>query len=76
MNNPLTQLCLFSDQVMEAMEEQPPPPPAADPQFENPSWLAWQLMIGEGLRGKAWRVHRRMFFRGKKRNRTRIATNN
>jgi hypothetical protein len=74
MNNPFTQLCLFNDQVMQSMEEQPPKL-AADPQFENPAWLAWQLMIGEGLRGKSWRAHRRMFFSGKKR-RSRLQCNN
>lgn len=59
---PLLQLCLFDEQVMQQMIEQPADERPADPRLiaGDSNYLQWQLVIGEALRGEAWRRHRAM----------------
>lgn len=64
---PLPQLCLFDEKQMDEMIEPPPEKPADPlPVDPDPGWIQWQLLIGEALRGKAWRQHRAMLLAGKK----------
>jgi len=57
---PLDQLCLFSDEQMNKMVELPPEIPKTIPTGNIDTWVQWQMQIGEGLKGKAGREHRKM----------------
>lgn len=62
----LNQLCLFSDEQMNKMVELPPENLNTIPTGNNDTWVQWQMQIGEGLKGKAGREHRKMLTAKKK----------
>lgn len=55
------QLCLFSETEMDAMTEQINPLKPIDLFTADPARIRWQLEIGQSLRGKEGRQHRRLF---------------
>lgn len=63
------QLCLFDAAEMAAMAEPISPLKPIDIFIANPARLHWQLEIGQSLRGKEGRQHRRMFAQRRRRAR-------
>ncbi len=58
---PAVQLCLFSETEMAAMVEQINPLKPINLFTADPARIRWELEIGQSLRGKEGRQHRRLF---------------
>lgn len=68
LGRPSLQLCLFSEIEMSAMVEQISPLKPIDLFIADPIRLHWQLEIGQSLRGKEGREHRRRFAQRRPKN--------